>query len=142
MCQAEIITTDWQHDKDALSAIRRKVFIDEQHVPEQLEWDEDDDDATHFLARIGNRNVACARLTADGKIGRMAVLEQYRNQGIGRQLLQQVIAHARDEAYPTLYMHAQASAMGFYEKAGFTVSGEPFMEAGIPHREMCLQLSD
>jgi len=142
MCQAEIITTDWQHDKDALSAIRRKVFIDEQHVPEQLEWDEDDDSATHFLARIGNRNVACARLTADGKIGRMAVLEQYRNQGIGRQLLQQVIAHARDEAYPTLYMHAQASAMGFYEKAGFTVSGEPFMEAGIPHREMCLQLSD
>ena len=142
MCQAEIITTDWQHDKDALSAIRRKVFIDEQHVPEQLEWDEDDDDATHFLARIGNRNVACARLTADGKIGRMAVLEQYRNQGIGQRLLQQVIAHARDEAYPTLYMHAQASAMGFYEKAGFTVSGEPFMEAGIPHREMCLQLSD
>jgi predicted GNAT family N-acyltransferase len=142
MCQAEIITTDWQHGKDALSAIRRKVFIDEQHVPEQLEWDEDDDSATHFLARIGNRNVACARLTADGKIGRMAVLEQYRNQGIGQRLLQQVIAHARDEAYPTLYMHAQASATGFYEKAGFTVSGEPFMEAGIPHREMCLQLSD
>jgi len=140
MCRAEIITTDWQHDKSALSAIRRKVFIDEQHVPEQLEWDEDDHSAIHFLARIGNRNVGCARLTADGKIGRMAVLEQYRNQGIGRQLLQQVIAHARDKAYPALYMHSQASATGFYDKAGFSATGEPFMEAGIPHQEMFMQL--
>ena len=140
MCRAEIITTDWQHDKGALSEIRRKVFIDEQHVPEQLEWDDDDDSAIHFLARIGNRNVACARLTADGKIGRMAVLKRYRNQGIGQRLLRQVIAHARDRAYPALYMHAQASATGFYEKAGFCAKGEPFMEAGIPHREMFLQL--
>jgi predicted GNAT family N-acyltransferase len=140
MCRAEIITTDWQHEKGALSEIRRQVFIDEQHVPEQLEWDEDDDKATHFLARIGNRNIACARLTADGKIGRMAVLKQFRNQGIGRRLLQQLIAHARDMAYPKLYMHAQASATGFYEKAGFDATGEPFMEAGIPHREMSMQL--
>ena len=140
MCRAEIITTDWQHDKDALSEIRRKVFIDEQHVPEQLEWDEDDDSAAHFLARTGNRNVGCARLSAVGKIGRMAVLEQYRNQGIGRQLLLQVIDHARDKAYPMLYMHAQASATGFYDKAGFSVKGEPFMEAGIPHQEMFMQL--
>lgn len=140
MCRAEIVTTDWQHDKGALSDIRRKVFIDEQHVPEQLEWDEDDDSAIHFLARIGNRNVACARLTADGKIGRMAVLEQYRNLGIGKRLLQRVIAYARDNTYPSLYMHAQASAIGFYEKAGFNATGEPFTEAGIPHREMFLQL--
>ena len=140
MCRAEIIITDWQHDRGPLSKIRREVFIEERQVPERMEWDEDDDTATHFLARIDGEYVACARLATDGKIGRMAVLRPYRKRGIGYQLLQHVIAHARHKACPSLYMHAQTSALAFYEKAGFTARGEVFMEAGIPHREMFLKL--
>lgn len=136
-----IITTDWMSDRKRLSKIRRAVFIDEQNVPEELEWDSDDEDATHFLVHTGGIDIACARLSTDGKIGRMAVVKKYRNKGVGFQLLQYVISYARNNAYPSLYMHAQTSALGFYEKAGFSAKGELFSEAGIPHMEMTLRLA-
>ena len=144
MDDLKIVIADWTQDRERLSAIRRAVFIKEQNVPEELEWDEDDARSTHFLAYIddpvvGTRDIACARLTPDGKLGRMAVLQPYRNSGIGYRLLQHIIDYARDRSYPSLYMHAQTSAMGFYEKAGFTARGEVFQEAGIPHCEMVLK---
>ena len=127
---------DWSVDKGALKSIRYQVFVDEQKVPVELEWDEYDDTATHFIVTLSGEAIACARLKDDGQIGRMAVLTEYRNQGIGQQLLRFVIRTAAEKNIDNVYLHAQVSAIPFYEKHGFTPVGEIFYEANIPHREM------
>lgn len=127
---------DWTSDRDKLKHIRQRVFIEEQKVPVELEWDEFDDSATHFIATLDNINIACARLKTDGQIGRMAVLAEYRNRGIGAKLLQYLLRIAAEQHLEDVYLHAQVSAIPFYEKLGFTASGEIFYEADIPHREM------
>lgn len=132
----QIRIADWSTDKDALKDIRRQVFIEEQHVPVELEWDEFDDSATHFLATFKDETIACARLKADGQIGRMAVLAKYRNQGTGHKLLQAVLREAAHQKIKDVYLHAQVSAIPFYEKQGFVANGDIFYEANIPHREM------
>lgn len=132
----DIRIADWASDSDSLSQIRQAVFIDEQKVPEELEWDEHDNTSTHFLVTLNNKAVASARLKADGQIGRMAVLKKYRNQGIGSRLLQYVLQYAASHKLAPLYLHAQLDAVPFYEKQGFIARGEVFYEADIPHRAM------
>ena len=127
---------NWEEDKLALQMIRREVFIHEQQVPEEMEWDEFDDSSTHFICTLESKIIATARLKADGQIGRMAVLQDYRNQGYGNKLLVFVIQTARDKNLKKLYLHAQVNAIPFYEKQGFTVCSDIFYEANIPHREM------
>jgi len=80
--------------------------------------------------------IACARLNSDGKIGRMAVLDGHRNEGTGKTLLQFVLREAVTQNLGVVYLHAQISALTFYEKQGFTIKGDVFYEANIPHREM------
>ncbi len=140
---------DWRTDQEKLSRIRRLVFIEEQHVPEELEWDEDDATATHFLVThthdavahevLADDLIATARLKPDGQIGRMAVLAEYRNQGIGSQLLRFVLQTASRQNHKNIYLHAQTSAIPFYEKQGFETQDEIFYEADIPHRNMRLK---
>lgn len=125
-----------------LKSIRRQVFINEQNVPEELEWDEHDSTASHFLLYLDHRAVACARLKADGQIGRMALLKDYRHQGYGSTLLKHLLDTAAAAGFRELYLHAQTSAIAFYEKQGFRTHGEEFMDAGIPHREMFITLGD
>lgn len=127
---------DWSIDRDTLSNIRYRVFIEEQKVPVELEWDEYDNSATHFIASCDDTAVACARLKSDGQIGRMAVLQDYRNQGIGQALLRFVLQTAAEKNMNEVYLHAQVSAIPFYEKQGFITVGDIFYEADIPHREM------
>lgn len=127
---------DWSLDRDTLTSIRHRVFVEEQKVPVELEWDEYDDSATHFIVTLSGEAIACARLKDDGQVGRMAVLKEYRNQGIGRQLLRFVIRTAAEKNIDNVYLHAQVSAIPFYEKQGFKTVGEIFYEANIPHREM------
>jgi predicted GNAT family N-acyltransferase len=131
-----IRVADWADDKAELAKVRRAVFIDEQKVPEELEWDEYDQSSTHFLVILNDTAIAAARLKPDGQIGRMAVLSEYRHQGIGRKLLQYVLQHAEHQKLPPLYLHAQVEAVPFYEKQGFSAHGEVFYEAEIPHRAM------
>ena len=131
-----IRVANWADDKEKLAKIRRAVFIDEQKVPEELEWDEYDPASTHFLVTINDNPVAVARLKPDGQIGRMAVLSEHRNQGIGRKLLQYVLQNAASQSLQQLYLHAQVDAVAFYEQQGFTAQGDVFYEAGIPHRAM------
>lgn len=133
-----IKTADWTADKNELSRIRRQVFIEEQNVPEDLEWDGLDESSEHFLAFSDNNAIACARLTSKGQIGRMAVLENHRGQGIGSALLRTVLRTVEESGRPNIYLHAQVSAIPFYEKHGFTCRGEVFFEADIPHREMII----
>lgn len=137
-----IHVADWKKDKSSLQTIRRRVFIEEQQVPEALEWDEYDSTSTHFLVTLGQSEIATARLKPDGQIGRMAVLPQYRQRGIGAALLTFVLQYARESGFGQCYLHAQTSAIAFYEKQGFTAQGDVFYEADIPHRLMTLKLTE
>ena len=140
MKNVTIRIADWIDDKKDLESIRRRVFIDEQGVPELLEWDEDDSTATHFLALVDGKAVATVRLTTQGQIGRMAVLPEYRSQGIGSRLLGFVIETASSQNIKELFLHAQVSAIPFYARHGFTVYGDVFYEAYIAHREMRMKI--
>ena len=136
----DIQVVDWHQKQDTLKAIRKSVFIDEQHVPKDLEWDGQDDDCTHFLASVNATPVATARLTAEGQIGRMAVLREYRGTGIGSRLLAAVIEQARQSGFKQVFLHAQVNVIGFYEKSGFSAEGDVFIDAGIEHRTMRLSI--
>ena len=132
-----ILLTDWAHDAPKLAAIRRTVFIDEQGVPEALEWDADDAGAVHLLAVDGEgRAIACARLLPDGHLGRMAVLPAWRGRGVGRALLATALDAARGRGHAMLRLSAQTHAAGFYARAGFVAVGSEYEEAGIPHVAM------
>ncbi len=137
-CKVEL--ANWPDDKDDLKAIRTVVFIEEQCVPIELEWDGLDEQCIHFIARIASMSVATARLKADGQLGRMAVLKDYRQLGIGSILLTTALTYAKDTDFKRIYLHAQTQVIGFYEKFGFTVKGKEFMDAGIPHREMSFKI--
>ncbi len=117
------------------------MFVQEQGIPEQLEWDGFDSGCCHVLAVLEDgRAVATARLQADGRLGRMAVLGEWRGRGIGRAILEHLLQRARRRKLAAVYLHAQAGAEGFYRQAGFTAQGKPFTEAGILHVEMVRRL--
>ena len=127
----------WVHDAAQLAAIRRTVFIDEQGVPEALEWDEHDAAALHLLALADDgAPIGCARLLPDGHVGRMAVLPALRRGGVGQALLAAVMDAAQARGHATLRLSAQTHAAGFYARAGFVVVGDEYEEAGIPHVAM------
>ena len=121
-------------------AIRRRVFIEEQRVPEEIELDADDARAFHVLAILDGDAIGCGRMLEHGdgevKIGRMAVLPAYRGTGVGREILRFLIRSARERGMRKAILHAQLSAEGFYLKEGFTPVGGVFDEAGIAHRKM------
>jgi predicted GNAT family N-acyltransferase len=131
---------DWQADKSRLQSIRQQVFVVEQQVPQQLEWDAFDASAVHFIAELDAKAVATARLKIDNastaQIGRMAVLEPYRKQGVAQQLLQTILEYCDHNGITQLYLHAQIQVVGFYEQFGFAAQGEIFQDAGIAHRAM------
>ena len=128
---------DWQRDGDRLRAVRRAVFIDEQGVPEAMEWDEADARSRHVLATDDSgAAIGTGRLLSDGHIGRVAVLRDWRGQGVGQTLMVQLMDIAQREGHRAVVLNAQVSAEGFYSRLGFVVRGEPFHEAGIPHCEM------
>jgi len=132
-----ILLTDWAHDQGRLSRVRRAVFIEEQNVPEELEWDADDAGALHALALDDQgQPIGCARLLPDGHIGRMAVLPGWRGQGVGWALLDAVMHAADARCYSTLKLSAQTHAAAFYARAGFVAVGNAYEEAGIPHVAM------
>ncbi|HED36164.1 MAG TPA: GNAT family N-acetyltransferase [Gammaproteobacteria bacterium] len=130
-------TTRWKKDKTALSAIRRKVFIEEQNVPEELEWDEDDALCKHILVTDEDNNcIATGRIKPEGHIGRMAVLKECRHSGIGSTILRELIKIARAQKLEKVFLHAQTTAIEFYKKQGFETCSDEFMDAGIPHKAM------
>lgn len=136
--EVEICIVDWQQCKHALKAIRKSVFIDEQHVPEELEWDGRDTECTQFLLAADSAPVATARLTPEGQIGRMAVLNNFRGKGFGSRLLASVIEQAKHAGHKQVFLHAQVSVIKFYQHHGFTAYSDVFIDAGIEHRSMKL----
>lgn len=130
-----VVTTDFA----ACLAIRRKVFVEEQSVPEDLECDAADATAVHLLATLDGRPVGTARLLidgAEGKIGRVAILPDCRGTGAGAALMRAALVELRARGVTTARLGAQTHALGFYERLGFTAHGPIYDDAGIPHRDM------
>ena len=133
---------DWQRDRESLREIRYRVFIEEQNVPESMEWDADDAAAVHLLAEVEQTGaVGTARVTSRGQIGRVAVLPAWRCRGIGRALVERLVDSAKSAGFSSVFLHAQTAAVPFYQSMGFTLKGQPFREAGIQHYYMQQQLT-
>ncbi len=136
----EVRQVEWEKYRRQLEQLRREVFITEQGVPEEDEWDEFDGGALHFLASNHlNEPVGTVRLLLTGKITRMAVSRQWRGRGLGTSLLRTALATADTYSLGSLYLDAQITAVGFYRKAGFTEIGDVFWDAGIPHIRMRME---
>lgn len=132
---------DYTIDFKDLRSIREPVFVIEQNVPLEEEWDELDPHCQHLIARdASHRPIGTGRLTPEHKIGRMAVLAEWRGKGVGEALLLALIEKARTMGLHEVTLNAQVSALGFYEKFGFSSYGDRFNEAGIEHQAMRLAL--
>ncbi|MDX3579474.1 MULTISPECIES: GNAT family N-acetyltransferase [unclassified Streptomyces] len=137
-------------DREACFAVRKEVFVGEQGVPEDLEYDEHDACAVHLLAvredgvalgtgRLLFGEAAAARTGGDpsvGSLGRLAVTREARGLGVGVALVRAVEDAARARGLTAVDLHAQTQALGFYERLGYTAYGPEDLEAGIPHRSM------
>jgi len=136
----EIISTDFTTHELQIKSIRETVFIKEQGVPVELEWDKYDMNATHILAIQHTENkhipIGTCRILNNGHIGRMAVLSNYRNKGVGSKLLDKVISLAQQRKQKKVFLSAQTSAIAFYSNHGFSITSDVFMDAGIPHKDM------
>jgi predicted GNAT family N-acyltransferase len=143
MSSFTVRVADWQTDNPALRSIREAVFIQEQHVPIELEWDQFDEDCLHLLALDAtNRPIGTARLLQDGHIGRMAVLKEWRGCGVGTALLRHLLREAKTRGLAVTIVNAQTYAVDFYARFGFKLKGDEFLDAGIPHVRMLLQLGE
>ena len=133
----------WESHQTELRAVRNAVFIEEQNVPRELEWDGMDETSIHFIAETSDGDViGTARLMPSGQIGRMAILISYRGHGIGRRMLEMAIQSAYRSGMKEVFLHAQSYALEFYLKAGFIPDGLEFEEAGSPHRSMTRSTED
>ncbi len=139
-----IVIKPWSEAQIDAFLVRHHVFVQEQGVPAELELDEFDQAASHALAYQGTNCIGTARLVDLGngqfQIGRMAVLAPFRGLGIGKQILENLIGLAQSRGSKTIVLHAQVTALPFYEKLGFLAQGPVYEEAGIPHRNMMLEL--
>jgi len=131
----------WIDGLSQLKNIREKVFIQEQKVTPQLEWDGMDEKAIHFLVFNDKAAIGCARaivIKDHMQLGRMAVLKEYRGQGIGSALLEKAMTIAKLNQLSAIYISAQCHAIDFYKKFGFEVKSDIYLDAEIPHRDMTL----
>lgn len=124
----------WAHLGPEAGVVREAVFVREQGFPLDEEYDGFDASSTHVLARDpGDEAIGTARLLPDGRIGRLAVLPEWRRKGVGRALLSRLTETARQRGIGRLTLHAQLASVGFYRGLGFSEDGQPFDELGIPH---------
>jgi predicted GNAT family N-acyltransferase len=128
---------DWRQDQAELRRIRENVFVHEQGVPLELEWDGIDHDCLHVLAEDEQGEaIGTGRLLPDGHIGRMAVLRRWRRRGVGSALLNELIALAEEQGMHEVVLKAQVTALPFYLGHGFAPEGEAFLDVGIAHQRM------
>ena len=144
MTEPEIRAIRGQGEFEAALRVRRAVFVGEQNGPPEDEPDRWDEAARHFVVLDAGRVVGTARLYQPqpgvGKIGRVALLPEYRGRGWGERLVRALVTHVRACGYREAVLDAQTHACSFYARFGFRVEGEEWVEAGIPHRRMRLLL--
>lgn len=138
----QVRLADWSMDEAVLRSVRTRVFVQEQSVPDILEWDGLDEQCIHAIAETGTDGVVgTGRLHPSGKIGRMAVLPPWRGRGAGAGILRRLLEAAAERGLDEVYLHAQVPVVGFYARLGFVAEGPEFDEADIPHRLMRLKLT-
>lgn len=131
----------WADAEPLLRAVREQVFIVEQHVPTWVEWDTHDATAVHLLAFDDKQQpIACARVLESGRIGRMGVFKDWRGFGLGQALLAKAIEICKQKNFKQATLSSQTHAVGFYEKAGFKVISEAYIDVNIWHVDMQLLL--
>ncbi len=141
----DLKTGTWDEFKEGAAALRTEVFVEEQEIPQELEWDEHDAKALHALVlnKLG-QPVATGRLLQPqpklAQIGRMAVSKALRGGNLGRMVIEALVDAARQRGDHQVILHAQCSAEGFYRRLGFKAHGEVFQDAGIDHIEMTMKL--
>ena len=135
-----VIQVSWATHAALLKAVREPVFIVEQEVDPEFEWDDIDAVAIHLLAHVDNQPVGCARIIKHQKIGRMAVLKAWRGFGVGSALLREAIAICQAYGSKTINLTAQTHAISFYKQAGFIEISGVYQDANIPHVDMQLCL--
>ena len=128
----------WNKLEQEAKFIRKQVFIIEQNIPEEEEWDDQDMISDHFVVYDQNQPIATARLLQNNSVGRVAVLKAYRGQGIGRMIMLEIIRQAHQQDRKFLHLSSQVHAISFYEKLGFSIQGDAYDECGIPHIKMQL----
>ncbi|WP_268796981.1 GNAT family N-acetyltransferase [Pseudomonas huanghezhanensis] len=136
MNKIRVHTANWHKDNSDIRRIRDAVFIVEQSIPPELEWDAEDAGAQHFLAFEGDFPIGTLRLLPDGEIGRLSVLKDWRGLNVGDALLNAAIEQAERGGLRQQKLSAQVYATAFYERFGFTVVSAEFLEAGLPHVDM------
>ena len=135
--------TNWGDSEAAIRAVRTAVFVEEQGIPDEAEWDDADRTCDHVVAVDADGvSVGTGRLLDDGRIGRLAVLQQRRQQGIGDRMLAAIMDRAKARGFGAVYLHAQTHAISFYGRHGFVAEGAEFMEDGILHVKMTCALRD
>jgi predicted GNAT family N-acyltransferase len=134
----DVRRADFVRDVEAIRAIRTAVFVTEQRVPIEIEMDDRDAVCVHVLASVDEVAVATGRIdiARDGKIGRVAVLASHRRTGVGAALMAHLHRIALGHGLTHVWCHAQRSAVPFYERLGYRITSEPFVEAGIEHVSM------
>lgn len=137
MIEVHVIPVTWASHERELTQIRQAVFVEEQNIPQEVEFDAQDSVASHVLALDSTgAALGCARLLDSGHIGRVAVLEQARGKGLGKALMEATIDQALAKSLTKVFLHAQEEAQAFYKKLDFVLTGQRFTEAGIAHVSM------
>ncbi|HRM30112.1 MAG: GNAT family N-acetyltransferase [Acinetobacter sp.] len=142
MTQLTLRSSSWdvlQHDA---KLIREQVFIQEQQIAAEDEWDAEDAVSLHFVVYDQDQPIATARLLQNNSVGRVAVLKSHRGLGIGKVLMLQIIQQAKLEQRKFLKLSSQVHAIQFYASLGFNVEGEEYLDCAIPHIDMRLAFSD
>ena len=141
MSAVTVTETTWEKDQVAIKSVRVPVFVEEQEVPYEIDFDDFDAGAVHWLAYDGDLiPIGTARMLEDGHFGRMAVLKWSRKQGVGREIMLAAIEYAAAEGLKTIFLHAQLAAIAFYHALGFYSYGEVFKTADMDHIAMRLDL--
>lgn len=138
--ELKIVSGGWEDLAKHAKTIREAVFIQEQNIAAEEEWDEQDAISIHFVVYEKGHAIATARLLANNSIGRVAVLKSHRGLKIGQQLMQAIIDYAKADHRKDLKLSSQVHAIGFYQALGFKVQGEDYLDCGIPHINMYLKL--
>ena len=138
--ELKIISGSWKDLATPAKMIREAVFIQEQHIAAEDEWDAEDAVAVHFIVFQQDQAIATARLLSNNSIGRVAVLTTARGLGVGQRLMQAVIDYARAEQRGLVKLSSQVHAIGFYQALGFEAQGDEYLDCGIPHIDMYLKL--
>ena len=138
--ELKIISGSWKDLGVYAKVIREAVFIQEQYIAAEDEWDAEDAVAVHFIVFQQDQAIATARLLTNNSVGRIAVLKSHRGLKIGQRLMQAVIDYARAEQRELVKLSSQVHAIGFYQALGFEAQGEEYLDCSIPHIDMYLKL--